>query len=74
MLRIISPIVLSLLACASAQTIQGTEPSLQDIRDAIAAVEPSSPVSNVRGLAFDRFYQIWLENIVRLLLASFCFG
>jgi hypothetical protein len=26
---------------------------------------PSSPTSNVEGVAFKQFYQIWLENIVR---------
>lgn len=27
-------------------------------------LKPSSPVSNVKGLSFNRFVDIWLENIV----------
>ena len=64
-----SAIALSLLAYAargSSQTIQGTEPSLDEIKSSADTIQPSSPVSNVSGLAFDRFYQVWLENIVRV--------
>jgi acid phosphatase len=38
------------------------EPSLSAIVSAAATVVPLSPVSNVKGAAFDRFFQIWLEN------------
>ncbi|KIW13110.1 hypothetical protein PV08_08297 [Exophiala spinifera] len=38
------------------------EPSVAAIQSAAAAVKPLSPTSNVKGLAFDRFYQVWLEN------------
>lgn len=56
------------LASASlvySQTSNVTEPSLSDIRAAAVSTKPSSPVSNVPGLSFDRFFQVWLENIVR---------
>ncbi|KAE8135618.1 phosphoesterase family-domain-containing protein [Aspergillus pseudotamarii] len=48
---------------AYAQTATESEPSLSDIEKAAATTEPYSPVSNVTGLAFDRFFQVWLENI-----------
>ncbi|KAL3486349.1 acid phosphatase [Aspergillus germanicus] len=36
--------------------------SLPEIAAAAATAVPESPVSNVQGLAFDRFYQLWMEN------------
>lgn len=57
----------TLLAAASvayAQLANVSEPSLTEIEKAAATIEPYSPVSNVEGLVFNRFYQIWLENIV----------
>ncbi|PYH43272.1 acid phosphatase PHOa [Aspergillus saccharolyticus JOP 1030-1] len=56
----------TLLATASlayAQLANVSEPTLAEIEKAAATTEPYSPVSNVEGLAFNRFYQIWLENI-----------
>lgn len=47
-----------------AQTITTTEPALAAIEAAAATTLPYSPVSNVKGLAFDRFIQVWLENVV----------
>jgi acid phosphatase len=38
------------------------EPSLSAIVSAVATTVPLSPVSNVKGAAFDRFVQVWLEN------------
>lgn len=38
------------------------EPSLSAIKAAQATVQPLSPTSNVKGVAFDRIFQIWLEN------------
>ncbi|KAK6380610.1 hypothetical protein LTS17_004810 [Exophiala oligosperma] len=38
------------------------EPSAAAIHSAAATVKPLSPKSNVKGLAFDRFYQVWMEN------------
>lgn len=52
-------------ALATAQTATTSEPALADIRAATATTKPEVTVSNVKGLAFDRFYQVWLENIVR---------
>ncbi|KAL2821225.1 acid phosphatase [Aspergillus granulosus] len=37
-------------------------PSLSEIEAAAATTLPESPVSNVHGLAFNRFYQLWMEN------------
>ena len=42
------------------------EPSLSQIEATAATVTPISPVSDVKGVAFDRFFQVWLENTVRL--------
>ncbi|KAJ5757290.1 phosphoesterase-domain-containing protein [Penicillium nucicola] len=33
-----------------------------EIEASAAKTVPESPVSNVKGLAFDRFYQLWMEN------------
>ncbi|PYH95036.1 phosphoesterase-domain-containing protein [Aspergillus ellipticus CBS 707.79] len=58
--------VASVLAAASvayAQVANVSEPSLATIKQNAATIKPYSPVSNVQGLAFNRFYQIWLENI-----------
>lgn len=38
--------------------------SLSEIASAAATAVPESPVSNVPGLAFDRFYHLWMENTV----------
>jgi acid phosphatase len=38
------------------------KPSLSSIEAAQATVKPLSPTSNVKGVAFDRIIQIWLEN------------
>lgn len=49
---------------ASAKTINVSEPSAAQIAADRATVVPLSPTSDVKGLAFDRFIQIWLENTV----------
>ncbi|RWQ98521.1 phosphoesterase family-domain-containing protein [Paecilomyces variotii] len=49
------------LALAATSTVE--EPTLQEIEAAAATTLPLSPVSNVKGVAFNKFYQIWLENI-----------
>ncbi|KLU86701.1 acid phosphatase [Magnaporthiopsis poae ATCC 64411] len=41
---------------------EATKMSLDEIRAAQATARVSSPTSNVWGVAFDRFIQIWLEN------------
>lgn len=48
---------------AYARTETEKNPSQPEIEAAAASTEPYSPVSNVKGLAFDRFFQVWLENI-----------
>lgn len=55
---------LGLLALASAKTITEEQPTEAEIQAARASVLPYSPVSNVKGKAFDRFVNIWIENTV----------
>ncbi|RDW93561.1 acid phosphatase PHOa [Aspergillus mulundensis] len=55
--------VLGTIASTLARTVTTTEPSLSDIAASAATVMPYSPVSNVEGLAFDRIFQVWFENI-----------
>lgn len=50
------------MACTA--TADVAYPSIEEIQAAAATTRPLSPVSNVKGLAFDRFIQVWLENIV----------
>ncbi|OJJ04110.1 hypothetical protein ASPVEDRAFT_43565 [Aspergillus versicolor CBS 583.65] len=50
-------------ASAFAQVATTTQPSQSDIAASAATVEPYSPVSNVEGLAFNRIFQVWFENI-----------
>lgn len=57
-------LLLAAAGAAVAQLATTSEPALSDIHAAAATVVPSSPTSNVEGLAFKRFYQVWLENIV----------
>lgn len=53
------------LAMASAQATSSIEyPTESQIQASAATVMPYSPVSNVKGLAFDRFTDIWFENQV----------
>lgn len=54
------------LALASAKTISTSDeyPTAAEIAASQASVLPYSPVSNVKGLAFNRFAQIWIENTV----------
>jgi acid phosphatase len=54
------------MSLASAATIPASDdmPSLAEIEAAAATVKPYSPVSNVKGLVFDNFHQIWFENQV----------
>ncbi|KAJ5978587.1 hypothetical protein N7501_001929 [Penicillium viridicatum] len=50
------------LALAAAETTTEQTPTQAEIDAARDTVLPYSPVSNVKGLAFDRFVNIWLEN------------
>ena len=42
------------------------EPTLTEIEATAATASSLSPLSNVKGVAFDRFFQVWLEDAVRL--------
>lgn len=57
---------LTAASLAHAEIASVEQPSLSEIEAAAATTLPHSPVSNVKGLAFDRFYQVWGENIVRV--------
>lgn len=59
-------LLLAAAGAASAQLITTSEPPLADIQAAAATAVPSSPVSDVQGIAFKNFYQIWLENVVSI--------
>ncbi|KAL3478748.1 phosphoesterase family-domain-containing protein [Aspergillus californicus] len=53
----------SLIAALLGFTTPTTQTTLSDISDSATTIEPYSPVSNVEGLAFNRFFQVWFENI-----------
>ncbi|KAI2786870.1 Phosphate-repressible acid phosphatase [Penicillium oxalicum] len=54
--------VASCLALAAAETSSVEYPTAAEIEAARNSVLPFSPVSNVKGVAFDRFVNIWIEN------------
>jgi len=56
--------LLAAAVLARAQVATTSEPAFAQITAVAATTRPESPISNVKGLAFDRFYQVWLENIV----------
>jgi acid phosphatase len=47
---------------ATRPTQSKISPSKPEIEAAAATAAALSPTSNVKGIAFDRFYQVWLEN------------
>lgn len=49
--------------CSTPPSVSTIEPTLTQIEATAATATSISPLSNVKGLAFNRFYQIWLENI-----------
>ncbi|KAJ5894107.1 Acid phosphatase [Penicillium taxi] len=55
-------ITLAAAGVASALVATASEPALSDIAAAQATTLPETTTSDVKGLAFDRFYQVWLEN------------
>lgn len=59
------------LSLVVAQSSGAQDPSSEEIAKSRATVEPHSPVSNVEGLAFNRFVNIWLENTVSIATACF---
>lgn len=63
-------VMLAAAGVAVAQVATTSEPALSQIQAAAATTLPYSPTSKVQGVAFDHFYQIWLENIVSGLVCS----
>lgn len=59
---------------ARADVISTSEPPYPQITAAAASVKPATPVSDVKGLAFNRFFQVWLENTVSVDFRNFCIG
>jgi acid phosphatase len=63
---LVSLLLIARLVVADSTTSEPPEstinPAASVISAAASTATPISPTSNVRGLAFDRFYQIWLEN------------
>lgn len=58
--------LLAVAGIACAQTTNVSNPSLSSIEETKQLTPPKTTTSDVKGgVAFDRFYQIWLENIVR---------
>ncbi|KAJ5925747.1 phosphoesterase-domain-containing protein [Penicillium verhagenii] len=55
--------VLAVASLAAGATITTTEPALSAIKAAQQTTVPQTWTSNVTGKAFDRFYQVWLENV-----------
>ncbi|KAL2826830.1 phosphoesterase family-domain-containing protein [Aspergillus cavernicola] len=55
--------LLGAIASTLAQNTPTTQTTISDIADRATTVEPYSPVSNVEGLAFNRLFQVWFENI-----------
>ena len=49
---------------AARPTFSTIQPALSAILATQATALPASPTSNVKGAAFDRIIQIWLENTV----------
>ena len=67
-LTFIAPALLGaqLVSAASSVNAEPPEKTIEPSSSAIVAAQQTapalSPVSNVKGAAFDRFIQVWLEN------------
>ncbi|KAI3139220.1 hypothetical protein CBS147326_2898 [Penicillium roqueforti] len=61
-MKAVIAVLLGVATLTVAQTATTSEPALADIQ-AAETTKPEVTVSDVKGLAFDRFYQVWLENI-----------
>lgn len=61
-MRTVAATLLAAASLARAQVATVSEPSISEIRQAAATTLPESPSSDVKGVAFNRFYQVWLEN------------
>ena len=64
-MKAVLAVLMGSAALATAQTATTSEPAVADIHAAAATTKPEVTTSDVKGLAFDRFYQVWPENIVR---------
>ncbi|CAI7619519.1 unnamed protein product [Penicillium viridicatum] len=62
-MKAVLAVLMGAAALATAQTATTSEPAVADIHAAAATTKPEVTTSDVKGLAFDRFYQVWLENI-----------
>lgn len=63
-MKLLALILLGAASVARAAVATTSEPAMTEIQQARATTLPESPTSDVKGLAFNRFYQVWLENIV----------
>ncbi|KAJ5899018.1 acid phosphatase [Penicillium taxi] len=57
-----SLLLLTVIGSAAATAITTTEPAKTAIQAAEATTVPETWTSDIKGTAFNRFYQIWLEN------------
>ncbi|KAL4922713.1 phosphoesterase family-domain-containing protein [Aspergillus aurantiobrunneus] len=62
-MKYLSSTFLGAITFAFSQIATTTQVPLSDIVASAATIEPYSPVSNVEGLAFNQFFQVWFENI-----------
>ena len=63
-MKFLAASLLSLVGMVAAGTIATSELPLAAIQAVQATTVPESPTSNVNGVAFNRFFQIWLEESV----------
>ncbi|KAJ5629199.1 Acid phosphatase [Penicillium herquei] len=56
-------VLLLTAAVALAGVATTSEPALSEIHEAQATTLPEVTTSKAKGIAFNRFYQVWLENI-----------
>lgn len=62
-MKAVAATLLAAASLARAQVATTSEPSVSDINKAAATTLPEVTTSDVKGVAFNRFYQVWLENI-----------
>jgi acid phosphatase len=63
-MKAVFTIFLAMVALAVGQIATIKEPALTAIQAAAATVKPELTTSDIKGSVFDRFYQVWFENIV----------
>ncbi|KAJ5746457.1 hypothetical protein N7520_011639 [Penicillium odoratum] len=62
-MKLIFLTLLATVSLALASVATTSEPAMSDFMKAQATILPAAPISDVKGLVFDHFYQVWLENI-----------